>query len=1153
MGTILRLLNDGDNTIQDWGNSAAYDKNSITQISDPNGGSDKREITSIPSPFARLDLFRIAFEYVSVNGLDGKSIYHKLISESMDVAQLFFNIDKINDSVNIIEWRRDRDISELKRSTNKGHKRLGDTLELFLEQDAKAFNFKYFDSLYLLCYNGKGKKTEMDIIGGTSPITLFFTPANDLSYISKYITFGDDQPFDSDYRPLYKRDLEFHAFYRKLAQKFSKYLSDNSFNTSVIDAYIDNSYKELSYEDKIKLDELVVLSNTTSDIILNDGGGTANIFNIPLQKRVIDQNRINANSDFTVKTHKSLKLRPLVLPVSEFYGKLNYVDAQWSVGNRVPYYDKLELSKRVLPGDGTLYPYLTIGDLLTDTIIKVNKPIDNLNFDSQSFEKESYLLPLTPLFFKYFTVQDLKSTLPQGEHMLELNVKPSGVEAILRIPINNKSDSNLGHIQYTRFYNSGATRPDIKEFTEDGYKQNGAIYEYAGTLAIFPFLKYPEEVTPDYRVSLIYDNLGESLFNGGHDFSLSFYKNGERCLEPKTISKNKKKDLSRYSNLIFDSSIYVVKDIFDVINVQLDNASGIVIPNFKDKSGPVKFTFAVDFGTSNTHIEVQRDKTLSTPFTITDHDSQIVTLHKLKDRFFDSDYYKVLEQDLLPFTINNNSNINARCSFPMRTCLSEYKEISVNRFPFAEVNMQVLYDKQASLDYNVSYTDLKWAGGIDAVARINSYFENIIILLRNKVLLNGGSLKDTRVVWFYPTSMTIFERENLDSTWNRLYSQYFSSNLARNIKNIQESIAPYYYYKSSEGASSNTICIDIGGGTTDILIPLLDSTYLTNSIRFGANSIFGDGYSSNYRNNGFIQKYYKYFERFLSEISSNESDPDIANHLRSLSSVLSEFYLNGSKSSDMVSLLFSSSDYLRNQCAISGKGFDDLLYNDGEIKYVFLLFYTAIIYHVANICKLRGLPHPRHIAFSGNGSKVLKLISSSIEGVLKDYTMLIFEEVLGKVYDSNGLTLIQNEHPKESTSKGGIESYDEINTENLKSNDLPYINFNTLVNRESIAIEEAKTMSKEVEITVEDFLDFFFSLNNKFSFFDNFNLSVGVFDKVKKLSRRDIGGFYTSGLNVRQKQQSSLDGGTSASINDNLMFIPLVETLNTLAKDLLTN
>ena len=87
----------------------------------------------------------------------------------MDVAQLFFNIDKINDSVNIIEWRRDRDISELKRSTNKGHKRLGDTLELFLEQDAKAFNFKYFDSLYLLCYNGKGKKTEMDIIGGTSP------------------------------------------------------------------------------------------------------------------------------------------------------------------------------------------------------------------------------------------------------------------------------------------------------------------------------------------------------------------------------------------------------------------------------------------------------------------------------------------------------------------------------------------------------------------------------------------------------------------------------------------------------------------------------------------------------------------------------------------------------------------------------------------------------------------------------------------------------------------------------------------------------------------------------------------------------------------------------------------------------------------------
>ena len=49
------------------------------------------------------------------------------------------------------------------------------------------------------------------MIGATSPCTLFFTPANDLGYVTNQILFdgNNDRPFDGDYNPLYKRDADF--------------------------------------------------------------------------------------------------------------------------------------------------------------------------------------------------------------------------------------------------------------------------------------------------------------------------------------------------------------------------------------------------------------------------------------------------------------------------------------------------------------------------------------------------------------------------------------------------------------------------------------------------------------------------------------------------------------------------------------------------------------------------------------------------------------------------------------------------------------------------------------------------------------------------------------------------------------------------------
>ena len=103
MSKIFRLYKEGKSTHEDWNAdpSFPYNSNNRDTIEDPDGASAKNEITSIPSPFARIDLIKTAFKEVCKCNrrmhkidLDGNSIYHKMVSDTLDVAEIFFNIDR---------------------------------------------------------------------------------------------------------------------------------------------------------------------------------------------------------------------------------------------------------------------------------------------------------------------------------------------------------------------------------------------------------------------------------------------------------------------------------------------------------------------------------------------------------------------------------------------------------------------------------------------------------------------------------------------------------------------------------------------------------------------------------------------------------------------------------------------------------------------------------------------------------------------------------------------------------------------------------------------------------------------------------------------------------------------------------------------------
>lgn len=97
MSHVYRLHIGGSQTLDGWDVSRQYGQNEINNIVDPSGATANLPITSVPTPFASLELTRNAFEICSAvdndgtNHINGETIYHKMVSFALDTLEIFFN------------------------------------------------------------------------------------------------------------------------------------------------------------------------------------------------------------------------------------------------------------------------------------------------------------------------------------------------------------------------------------------------------------------------------------------------------------------------------------------------------------------------------------------------------------------------------------------------------------------------------------------------------------------------------------------------------------------------------------------------------------------------------------------------------------------------------------------------------------------------------------------------------------------------------------------------------------------------------------------------------------------------------------------------------------------------------------------------------
>jgi hypothetical protein len=1131
MAHVFRLYTDGGNNNSDgWTTSNGYGVKAIDGIKDPQGSTYKKEITSIPSPFARMDLMKTAFRQVVESGNldDNLTIHHKLVSECFDVAEIFFNIEKLRDKFEIITWNRKDSLGDestengLTKSATPAHRQLGDTLSMYLDQDSKAYNFEMLQNIYLLNYKGPGAPGQMNIVGATSPATLFFTSANNLDYVSANVQFGNKKPFNSSFQPLYKRDTNFILFWfmlKNLWPQFNK-TTNSSFSSlfKEVSDYLDLTYKKLNQEQKNKVNALTMSEwNSLSPLSITTKSNTVEIFGCEL--RCLDLNS-SFRTDFKIQSEFQVDGNtPLVLPVDTFKKSLVYTQDLWDAKTVVPIHDSLPIEQRKLPNDGRVYPYLTMGDFLEDTIICNRFQLNNSDFydggdvkggESNDGDAYSYLIPVKTDYFKMFTLADLKKHLKIERSDVGTD---KSVKVTLEIPI-KAANGNINYITYERFYFENNKSNDPNDKTG-----NIVVKDFA--MHVFPFLKFKNPSDADYRI-VVADLEEDETYRVTVGYESSIF------VPNLLVERNRSKDgeLIKTGRSVISPCTFVIKNVFSYICLEVEGVKNLIIPEFKGRENNNTFEFAVDFGTSNTHIEYRADGGQILPFDITEEECLLRPLNKNYGIAYDN----VILSDFFPDVIGRNYR------FPTRTVLSEKKGldwIGSSVVPMAETNVPLVYQTMPLPEYNKTSVDLKWSKESESQARITSYIENLILLMRNKVLVNGGKLSDTKIVWFYPASMSTTRANEIRTIWRSKYGEYFGGEIESQVIMMSESVAPYYYYKKNNSATTEVVSVDIGGGTSDILI-VRDGrpTYLS-SCRFAANTIFD---CQPCPTNPFVNKY-------ASKISSILQ----SNNLGGINDLAEKVRKEGKAASEIVMLWFS---LMQNEGVKANKIMDKLdysamLYSDEKLKLLFLLFYTSLVYHISRIMKAKSLPFPRHLTFSGTGSKILKILVDIADvKILEDYTKLIFQKVYGEPYNRDGLSIVINTlNPKEVTCKGGLTNTSSISPREIEEMKLTLVGgcddafVTSNMKYSDISDSEIESVVREIE----RFMNLFYELNEEFSFNKNFGtLKTNELESLKDYFSHDITKYIRDG--IREKD-------TQDEIGETLFFYPIRGIISAIGGD----
>ena len=997
MSKVFRLHNDGG-TVSDWGSVEPYGPGVINSIADPNEDNDNINITSIPSPFARIELYKNAFEKVIAGDLSGNSTYHKLVSQSLDIFQLFFSIDQLTNvaNVSISNWSFDRDFQKL-NNENPANKLLYDTLNMYYESDAQSHNLNQTNSMFFLKMNSL-------LIGSTAPNIMFMAGADLDKYREQIsgINLQENHTLFSDtHLPLYKRQKHFIKYFIDFFQNEN---AKTKFPLSY--AYLQKNIKQLQQENNnlyLQINSLDIESNLEQ--IVDPSG--VNI--IPITIGGIAIKKINqtgiANSDFFIDSTKSTT--PIIIVPSEHNGlhpssglRLDFFNQMpWNTENNGKDHNYLiDYTTRVLPGLQSQHAWLGKNDFFEEHLVEVPFNPDIKNFTILRLKDDyskGFLCPIKPIFFSLFDQLDLNS--------IEIIETGNNITISIDIPT-----TGAGNIKLSKQYSPTKDESNLASNRSRVLSKNLSV-------GIQNNFEFNDSINKEKTV--VYFDCIENTQVGLKDIHYFNHKGIKIPKQQVILDEESKYDKNVEVNYLQLEIITHRVTEFSFIQLEFDSFSTYILPKLiKYQSGNNDFEVAIDFGTSNSYIAVKNihDGQFIKGLNIDTNKPLTVYTHKDFKENKDEEFYKlplIINRYFMPtYITNNHAIINdiQSCKFPIKSELIVKDNLNWNQNDFicgGDVGINYSNDEKYNKDSNggeiATYfkeetniaSNFKWFSGRSSIGKkqVNIYLDHLFIFLKHYLMINNANFDTLKLTYTYPLSMSKGKLRVLTNVYAEKMTTYFNMNNPHdNLRSISESISPYYYYKNKNllfDYGRPIYNIDIGGGTIDLITYQGAKVINQQSIRFGANELFNYcdmPYSTDNIDNFAILEWAK----------ENGITPPLSkvNGLKAIE------YLLEQESGEFESLMFDS---------------------DHPFKYYFLTYFSAIFYYIIKFNKLSNLDDIKAITFSGSGSKLLRFLDNSHNYV---NTLNYFNAFAKEVYNQEQiLTDIKlNENPKLCTAEGAL-------------------------------------------------------------------------------------------------------------------------------------
>lgn len=1036
--TILNPINgNGQSWVQTPGNANPFGANIIANQAITNA-------TSIPSPYARMHLFEIAFQKLADGANNHPDELRRCVSNCLDVFELLFRCRKEQELRNLgvtVMMHRYKDVTEVQGNTPRANNERKYLDSLCVFRNAYRMNFAD-QSLFKVFFT---IRKDNQIIAATSPFTGFYLKEDNIqTVVYNGKTYFSPDEFDQVTRnrlwvPLNQRGQDFQQFMYKLVD----YLINN------VGGSFGRRYKALQDYINNQLPAAAGHWNNPDFAAQYPEFDFAGITNCSWGFPIYTQNPLwNGHNVHVIPNSFDCSfLRYMLVPQEKATFELNKDDYNPNI------------NQRRNPINGTLMEWVSVDDFLADRVIVIQGEINNEKYFAIEDQNHccKVIPPLTDRFFEFFKVEDLKGN-GMGRVKMSLHSEfdtncPKCI-VTLDIPYRNAGGA-ISYLTLSKTYS--------------GFDQ--CVMNVNIELGIFPFIKTPNNVDDFYRIAL-YANKDLKLSDLDIiQFNSDGYNNGSTILADDSryirrrftngnvaLSTALQTDLLYYSlESTFNAATGLMshRDVsFDLLKIKycIDRPIGredcevIIVPFMEEvPQGNANVRIAIDFGTSNTFVayntsgNAQNTKdfeTTQSPHcgeTLFVKFAKLVDNPNLKEKFDFANNRLTQRCEFMPAYFNTGNGFK----FPVASILN------VKNTPDNILRNYAQGDAVSILDADIpfAYFDdgirelpgntidniregFKWINPTDTRSKglIYLYIEELLLLLRSRVLSEGTDITNAQLYFTYPLAFSDSLAIEYHAIAKLLYAKYF--NLSNNPQNCNtlnvyngitnvifdnESKTPIFSDPAIMGGDGNVgtvMSADIGGGSCDIMIynRAVQRVEKCFSFEFAGNNLFGCGKVQN-RDNVWFKDVAK---ELLPSVNDNNS-------INSITQKKIEADENSYNIITLMNSLFANNP----------DGVDMHVANSVGCSFITLLFSSAIYYQMATICRASGII-PESVFLSGSGSKLLNMQQNRTPAFDRNQCnetigKVIFAAVISEqagIINGRAFNIVSSKNPKAATAYG---------------------------------------------------------------------------------------------------------------------------------------